>query len=312
MVRGRIRQGQLARVFSVIVVGLLLSSCADPKETAERGDAELVRHRNSPFLSIGFPTWAPASSTDMPARVDETFLGMKFAEPTSFLRTYSLNGSSAMVVFDSLDAALQKRGANHVRTVCSVSARTETRTYTTKSFDDDVSIRVFIDPKLPAPLFYELLIQGTPPGPSVGLRNCREVVLDPSAFVAAFALNRPAAELCSLVSPGALKSTFGNSGLEPKPNESGNLGCVFENRVEGKKVHVRIIDMRLKSLAELLDSVPPDTDPSSTRVDLSDVDLSADEYSVLLPQLKAGAVQVSSNSKLVVDGIAASIESANT
>ena len=288
----------LAVVLAAVTLSTLAVGCADPQETLARGQAELERHQDDPLLSLSVPGLQQVDERSEGAYVDQSPMGFHLTQSTAFVRTFAVIGITAEQGFAALDAAVRRSGATLVASTCSISVPMAQNVYTATALGDDERISISVRPSdTQRPITFELAITKASSAQATGLRDCLHRRLEPSAYVSAFA-GRPRTvdELCGLLTDDIRRAAFdGNPGRQPKP------ACIIKGKRRGHKVYIQLWDAREQSLAGLLDSAAPDTDPDADRIARD----SSGSHGVLLPRLSTGALRVDSDDRDVADAVPA-------
>jgi hypothetical protein len=288
--------GRVAVVLALLVAPI---GCADPRETRDRGVAELARHSGDPLLSLSVAGLRLVDQHQEGAYVDEGAMGFRAAYPTTFVRTFATDLVSSDAVFSGFDAVLRGRGATPAGITCRISVPPlEQHVYAGSSLGDDVRIAVTVRADaVPAQVTVEVAIAKAVPTRNRGLRDCLTRKLDAAAYLVPEVNSmRTDDELCRLLTVNVYRALF--SGGDEK--RVGKL-CVVEGRRSGKKARIQIVEQRTRSVASLLDEALPDADPSARVIDVSS---GGGDGAFLVVRLRSGAVRVDSGDREVAELLA--------
>jgi hypothetical protein len=296
--RSPFRRSKRAVVTLVTALSVAVVGCADPQETARRGQEELVRHRDDPLLSVSVPGLRVVSSSSTAAYVDQ---GPIFKVPfsTEFVRRFAPFGVDAERGFELLKFAVGQSGARFASSACSVRQRGQEALFSASSKGDDTTVAVVFTPdNVGAPLELHLRVASTGRSSSTGMADCLRRQLGPGAFVSAYA-DRPRSdiELCALLTEDVRRSVF-----DGQIGSASKVGCTMKGSNNGRRAFVQMGDLRTTPLVDLLDRASPGTDPNAVRIDSGSGPWWTD-----LPRLRTGALRVTSDSQAVLDAVVEAI-----
>ena len=282
----------------MLVLVASTAGCADANKTLARGQEELARHADDPLLDAVPPGLQLIQSEQHGAEVDS---GLFHAvSPTTFGRTFATPGLDTTAVLDAFGDALGARGANAVAGQCSISVPAQSRTWAAQSAGDHLTLTVTVTPRdTDAPVREELVVQRSSNARVRGLADCLTRKLPASAYTSPWAGRaRTHPELCGLLSSSVRRAAFDGA---TKLKET---ACSVTGRRGSHRSWVQVADLRDRSLAQLLDTVSPGTDPAAPRFE----GLGDPTKWIVLPQLRSGALAVSSDRIDVLRAAADAIE----
>ncbi len=296
--RSTLRRSKRAGVALALALSVTVGGCANPQETARRGQEELVRHQDDPLLSVSVPGLRVVSSRSTAAYVDQGPI-FKVSFSTEFVRTFAPSGVGAERGFELLKLAVGESGARFVSSACSVRQRRQEVLFSATAKGDETTVTVvFMPDDLSAPLELHLTVASAGQSRSTGMTDCLRRQLGSSAFVSAYA-DRPRSEveLCGLLTDEIRRSVF-----DGQIGSTSKVGCTVKGSHDGRQAYVVMGDLRTTALVDLLDSAPPGTEPSAVRIDSGSGPWWAD-----LPRLRTGGLRVTSDSQAVLGAVVGAI-----
>lgn len=215
-----------------------------------------------------------------------------------------MSGFTAEQLFSAYQVHLERSGLKPLSINCRVIDRTESREWGGTSNGDGVRSTVSVAPTTRQVNFtldivetsaYDSRGERSLEDNSVGLRNCLTVSLPASAFSPRFSNPRTADELCGVV----LEAVNGST-VKSVAETSAQTCTLALPRGTSTEVTIYADDLRTASLVQLLDSAPPQTEPTDAFFQTT----TATSCSITMMTLPEGPLRLSANDPTVCEKFA--------